>query len=69
MRSNSSAATYHFRYHSPTPGPRAATAPCTPGTPGTPGISPIMSRAGNVINAQIPDVVPQVYDNLFDHFE
>ncbi|KAK0183358.1 hypothetical protein PV327_001408 [Microctonus hyperodae] len=57
-RSNSSAATYHFRYHSPTPGPRAATAPCTPGTPGTPGLSPIVSRAGSV-NTHVPDV-PQI---------
>ncbi|XP_012279784.1 phosphatidylinositol 4-phosphate 3-kinase C2 domain-containing subunit beta isoform X2 [Orussus abietinus] len=58
-RSNSSAATYNsrdFRYHSPSPGPRSSTAPCTPGTP---GISPIMSRASSV-SSHVTDSVPQI---------
>ncbi|XP_015599951.1 phosphatidylinositol 4-phosphate 3-kinase C2 domain-containing subunit beta isoform X3 [Cephus cinctus] len=62
-RSNSSAAAYHsrdFRYHSPSPGPRASTAPCTPGTP---GISPVMSRASSV-SSNVTDSVPQPAWNL-----
>ena len=58
-RSNSSAAAYQprdFRYQSPSPGPKASTAPCTPGTP---GISPVMSRATSISN-NVSDQIPQV---------
>ena len=58
-RSNSSAAAYQhrdFRYQSPSPGPKPATAPCTPGTP---GISPVMSRATS-ISSNVSDQIPQV---------
>ncbi|XP_044594663.1 phosphatidylinositol 4-phosphate 3-kinase C2 domain-containing subunit beta isoform X2 [Cotesia glomerata] len=59
-RSNSSAAAYQthdFRYHSPSPGPRASTAPCTPGTP---GISPVITQAESV-----GDGIPQLAWNFF----